>query len=94
MAKVSLVQRDLKRRKLWNKYKEKRANLCIKPPAINSSPNGPASLRDSATNPKISLPLKNWKKISNETNKTDKVEHTKNNLKLIIFFSVKYFKTK
>ena len=27
MAKVSLVQRDLKRRKLWNKYKEKRANL-------------------------------------------------------------------
>ena len=23
MAKVSLVQRDLKRRKLWNKYKEK-----------------------------------------------------------------------
>ena len=27
MAKVSLVQRDLKRRKLWNKYKEKRASL-------------------------------------------------------------------
>ena len=27
MAKVSLVQRDLKRRKLWNKYKDKRAAL-------------------------------------------------------------------
>ena len=27
MAKVSLVQRDLKRRKLCNKYKEKRASL-------------------------------------------------------------------
>ena len=27
MAKVSLVQRDLKRRKLWNKYKDKRAGL-------------------------------------------------------------------
>ena len=27
MAKVSLVQRDLKRRKLWNKYKDKRASL-------------------------------------------------------------------
>ncbi len=27
MAKVSLVQRDLKRRRLWNKYKEKRASL-------------------------------------------------------------------
>jgi len=27
MAKTSLVQRDLKRRKLWKKYKEKRANL-------------------------------------------------------------------
>ena len=27
MAKVSLVQRDLKRRKLWNKYKAKRASL-------------------------------------------------------------------
>ena len=27
MAKTSLVQRDIKRRKLWKKYKEKRANL-------------------------------------------------------------------
>ena len=29
MAKVSLVQRDLKRRKLWNKYKEKRESLLV-----------------------------------------------------------------
>ena len=27
MAKTSLIQRDIKRRKLWKKYKEKRANL-------------------------------------------------------------------
>jgi small subunit ribosomal protein S14 len=27
MAKTSLVQRDIKRRKLWKKYKEKRASL-------------------------------------------------------------------
>jgi len=27
MAKTSLIQRDIKRRKLWKKYKEKRTNL-------------------------------------------------------------------
>jgi len=27
MAKTSLIQRDIKRRKLWKKHKEKRANL-------------------------------------------------------------------
>ena len=40
------------------------------PPAINSSPKGPPNFLPCGglVKPKISLPLKNWKKISKQTN--------------------------
>ena len=34
-------------------------NLCIKEPAINSSPNGPDNFRPELSNPNISTPTKN-----------------------------------
>ena len=62
-------------RMLKNNGKTKKANkenLCIYPPAINSSPNGPPSfLEGLAGKPNISFPKINWINKSKHTNKEE-----------------------
>ena len=67
-------------------------NLCIKEPAIASSPKGPANLllEFNFSNPNISLSKKNCTMISDATNKAHKQKEKKSFLKLIIFFLINY----
>ena len=64
------------------------------PPAINSSPKGPPNFLPSGglVKPKISLPLKNWKKISKQTNNVATEQTTKKCLRLRIFLKIKNLK--
>jgi hypothetical protein len=52
---------DTSEKKNGTRKKEKKENLCMKLPAISSSPNGPPSFLVSSmiSYPKISLPFKN-----------------------------------
>ena len=53
---------DLLEKNKGNTKKLNKENLCMKPPAINSSPNGPPSFLPDPTvlNPKISCPNLYW----------------------------------
>ena len=90
---------DLSLKKNGNIKKEKIENLCIYPPAMNSSPNGPEKCLPPAyckfvlVKPKISLPNVNCIKISKATNNEKKLQVMKKNLKLRIFLDTKNLKT-
>ena len=71
------------------KKKVNKENLCKYPPAIYSLPNGTEKCLPTLSWPKISFPNESWKKISKATKKEKKLHDKKNNLKLILLFSIK-----
>ena len=69
-------------------------NLCKYVPEIASSLNGPGFLLSKLSYPKTSLPVKNCKITSSETNNEQTAAEIKKNFNFKISFIIKYLKIK